>query len=149
MEPSLLNIEPKHFMHSPSISEPVNRAELKQLFPMSALFTIQFVHTIHAAPTYCYIACCTDTMWGFYLLSEGLPKSRHECWGKVFTRHAAHHHRQSSRAGPIGLLQYSLAQFTAGQVCFIASAVDRVVPVCGLSPASKHPAQIKEMRIFN
>lgn len=110
----------------------------------------QFVHTIHAAPTYRYIACCTDTMWVFYLLSEGLPKSRHECWGKVFTRHAAHHHRQSSRAGPIGLLQYSLAQFTAGQVCFIASAVDRVVPVCGLSPASEHPAQIKEMRrIFN
>lgn len=26
----------------------------------------QFVHTIHAAPTYRYIACCTDTMWGYF-----------------------------------------------------------------------------------
>lgn len=151
MEPSLLNIEPKHFMHSPSTSEPVNRAELKQLFPMSALFTIS-VCSHHSCST--HLSLHRLLYWHnvgvFYLLSEGLPKSRHECWGKVFTRHAAHHHRQSSRAGPIGLLQYSLAQFTAGQVCFIASAVDRVVPVCGLSPASKHPAQIKEMRrIFN
>lgn len=45
------NIEPKHFMHSPSISEPVNRAELKQLFPMSALFTIS-VCSHHSCSTH-------------------------------------------------------------------------------------------------
>lgn len=46
--------------------------------------------------------------------------------------------------GTVGLEGHQLSQFTAGQVGFIASAVDRVVPVGGLLPASKHPGQMEE-----
>lgn len=81
---------------------------------------------------------------GTYLMPEGLPESRHGRRGKGSAGHAAHHHRQPSSAGLVGLQCCSLAQFTAGQMGFIASAVHSVVPVCGLPPASKHPSQMEE-----
>lgn len=81
---------------------------------------------------------------GRYLLSEGLPESRHGRRGEGSAGHAAHDHGQPSRTGLVGLHRCSLAQFTAGQMGLVASAVDRIVPVCGLSPASKHPAQMEE-----
>lgn len=77
-------------------------------------------------------------------MSEGLPESCHACRGKGSAGHAAHHHRQPSSAGAIGLQWCSLAQFTAGQMGFVASAVHGVVPVCGLPPASEHPGQMEE-----
>lgn len=83
-------------------------------------------------------------MRGLYLLSEGLPESCHGCWSKGSAGHTAHHHRKSSSAGAIGLQGCKLAQFTTGQMGFVASAVHRVVPVCGLPPTGKHPGQTGE-----
>lgn len=79
---------------------------------------------------------------GLYLLSESLPESRHGRRGEVSAGDAAHHHGQPFRTGPVGLGGRSLAQLAAGQMGFVARAVDGVVPVRGPLPAGEHPAQM-------
>lgn len=79
-------------------------------------------------------------------MSEGLSESRHGRRGEGSSRDAAHHHRKSPGAGTVGLQRRYLAQFTAGQVGLVPSAVDGVIPVRGFPPASKHPAQTEERK---
>lgn len=79
-----------------------------------------------------------------YLLSEGFPESGHGGGGEGSAGNAAHHHRLPSGTGTVGLQGRQLPQFTAGQVGFLPGAVDRVVPVGGLLPASEHPGQTEE-----
>lgn len=79
-----------------------------------------------------------------HLLTEGFPEPSHGGRGEGSPRNAAHHHRLASMTGAVGLEGRQLSQFTAGQVGFIAGAVDRVVPVGGLLPASEHPGQTEE-----
>lgn len=82
-----------------------------------------------------------NNVLGRYLLSEGLPEARQARRGKGSARNAADDHRQPAVAGSVGLERLRLAQFAAGQVGFVSGAVDRVVPVGGLLPAGKHPAE--------
>lgn len=83
----------------------------------------------------------SNNILGRYLLSEGLPEARQARRGEGSARNAAHDHRQPTVAGSVGLERLHLAQFAAGQVSFVSSAVDQVVPVGGLLPAGKHPAE--------
>lgn len=79
-------------------------------------------------------------------MSEGLSEPRHGRRGEGSSGDAAHHHRQPFSAGAVGLQRRDLAQFTAGKMGLVSSAVDGVVPVHGLPPASKHPAQTEEKK---
>lgn len=80
----------------------------------------------------------------FYLLCEGLSESRQGRRSKGPAWDTANHNRQPSCTCPVRLQQRGLSQFAAGQVGFITGAVDREVPVGGLSPASKHPAHMEK-----
>lgn len=76
-----------------------------------------------------------------HLLAEGLPESGHGGGGEGSAGNAAHHHRLAAGTGAVGPQGGQLTQLAAGQVGFGAAAVDRVFPVGGLLPASKHPGQ--------
>lgn len=81
-----------------------------------------------------------------YLLSEGLPKSRHRRWGKGSSRHTAHDDGQAFIARPVGLHWCGLTQSAAGQVGLIASAVDSKVPVSRSPPPGKHPGHMEKKK---
>lgn len=79
-----------------------------------------------------------------HLLPEGLPEAGHGGGGEGSAGDAAHHHRLPAGTGSASVSVSpggrQLTQLAAGQVGLGPAAVDRVVPVGGLLPARKHPA---------
>lgn len=74
-------------------------------------------------------------------MSKGFPETRHGRRGKGATRDTAHHHRKALSARVVALGGECLAQGATGEVGFVPSAVDGVIPVGGPPTTGKHPGK--------